>query len=141
MSFGIFNSAIFNNAVFNTGVSETVFGIRPSGGIPATLRVKGRTRKQLEEDRQRFGITAKAADVIEGVAKRQAETLEADEQKRFEELERQLALEKIGWNGKYLAYLNEARAKLIDEEIAERLKEKLEEEELMITLVLTAAVV
>lgn len=139
MSIGIFNSAIFNNSVFNTGVADG--GIRPSGGIPATLRVKGRTRKQLEEDRQRFGISAKAAGVIEGVAKRQAETLEADEQKRFEELERQLALEKIGWNGKYLAYLNEARQRLKDEEIAELLKAKLEEEELMVMLVLTAAVV
>lgn len=105
------------------------------------LRVRGRTREQLVEDRQRFGIPPKVADVIEEVAKRQAETLEPDEQKRFEELERQLALEKIAWNGKYLGYLNDARQKLIDQEIAERLKAKLEEEELMVMLFLTAAVV
>ena len=54
------------------------------GGVPATLRVRGRTRKQLDEDRQRFGISAPVAEVIADVAAQQASRLEQDEQKRFE---------------------------------------------------------
>ena len=105
------------------------------------LRVRPRSRKQLEEDRQRFGIMPKVAAIIEDVARRQAETLEADAHKRFEELERQLALEKVKWDAKYLDYMNALRQRMIDHEIAARLKAKLEEEELMLVLMLTAAAV
>lgn len=73
-----------------------------SGGYFATTR--RRSQEELERDRERFGIAA--AEVIEAVAQRQAATPQADEQKRLEELERELTLRGIEWEGRYLAALN-----------------------------------
>lgn len=83
-----------------------------------------------------------AAQVIAYVAARQADALEADEQKRFEELSRELALERIEFEAKHLEALNSARQKLIDNEIALRLNAILaaqKNEKAIIALMLIAA--
>jgi hypothetical protein len=83
---------------------------RPSGGY----YVRG-TRQRTEEDERRgreaVGIPQPVAEVIANVAARQAEK-PADEHKRFEELERELALRGLEWQGRYLAALNVARERL-----------------------------
>ena len=116
-------------------------GVKPSGGIPATLRVRPRTRQDVSESRQRFGITDKiAAQIIEDVAARQVERLERDEQKRFEELSRELELRKVEWDGRYLEALNAIREKLIDAEIYAHLQSRRKgEEEIMLLLMIAAA--
>ena len=117
-------------------------GVKPSGGIPATLHARGRTRKEISEERKRYGIQdALAAEIIEAVAAHQVDRLETDEQKRFEELHRELELRHIMWQGRYLEALNGIRTRLIDEEIAARLRMKFrEEEEIMMLLMMAAAV-
>ena len=112
----------------------------PSGGAPATLRVRARTRREIEEARERFGIPPKVRAVIASVAARQAETLEADEQKRFEELTRELALERIEFEAHHLEALNAQRQKLIDTEIGLRLQRLRDDEEVRLLLLLAAAI-
>lgn len=91
------------------------------------------------KDRERFGIRDAVALAIAEVAARQAERLEQDEHKRFEELHRELELRGIEWRASYLEALNLERGRLIDAEIGRLLKRKLEDE--MIVLMLLAAAV
>jgi hypothetical protein len=97
-------------------------------------------RRQLPEEvrkrREELGIFPKAAQIIEKVAERQAEHLGLDEIQRFEELARELELEGIEWQGKYLELLNLQRERLIDLEIGERLKSKMRQEEEAILILL-----
>ena len=101
---------------------------------------KGRA---LARARERFGIPDEerlaAERAIAVIAARQAERLERDEQKRFEELERELNLLDIEWEAKYLDALNLERERLIDAEIAVRLKRLLDEQEIIVMLLLVAA--
>ena len=116
-------------------------GVKPSGGIPSTLKVRGRSRKDVEQSRKRYGLSDLATDVIAQVAARQVESLEADEQKRFEELHRELTLRGVEFDRRYFEVLSEIRERLITEEIASRLRLKLrEEEEIMVLLMMAAAV-
>ena len=133
---GIFNNAIFNNAVFNTGFIAS--SIRPSGGIPATLRIPRRTRKDIRRARKLFGIPDEAAEVIATVAARQVDHLEGDAQKRFEELRRELQLRRLEWRSGYLEALNAERERLIDAEIARLLRVRNDNEELMMLVALAA---
>ena len=136
MSGNFFGGQFFGGGFF--GALES--GTQPSGGVPATLRVKGRTRNELAAERARFGIPDAAAEVIAEVAARQVERLERDEQKRFEELHLELTLRAIAWDGRYLEVLSEIRSRMIDEEIAEKLRLKIKgDEELMILMVMAAA--
>lgn len=111
------------------------------GGIPARwmLRLgnRARTKEEIRADRERFGIVA--AQVIAAVATSQAERLEQDEQKRFDELLRELELREIKWDTRYLEALNRLRELMIDEEIARLLKLKIEEE-LMVLMLVAACV-
>ena len=74
--------------------------------------------------------------IINEVARRQVETLEADSQKRFEELERELEARQIEWDARYLTALNERREFLIEQEIGRLLRKKNDEEETVIALLM-----
>lgn len=115
-------------------------GYNPSQGLyprpPDKLQIsKARKRLGLEDAIAR----TEAEAVIAEVAARQVERLEQDAQKRFEELSRELKLRGIEWEARYLEDLNAQRERLIDAEIALRLKEKLRTDEEMIVLMLLAA--
>src|SRR3990167_8806411 len=116
-------------------------GVRPSGGIPAD---QIRTRRDISRARKRFGLDdgadreVVAATVIADVAARQALVLERDAQKRFEELLRELELQGIEFDARYLEALNIQRERLIDAEIAARYRLIREDEELIILLLMAA---
>jgi hypothetical protein len=96
------------------------------------------TREEISKARQRFGLEDETAKIILDIASRQAESLERDSQKRFEELNRELKLKDIEWDRKYLEALNAERERLIDAEIALRLRQKLDDEEVLMLLALMA---
>jgi hypothetical protein len=139
---GIFNASIFNNAIFNTG------GVVPP--MPATEQFSGgyfdyggqrrRTPEDLRRERERFGITTEAQRVISAVAAQQAERLELDAHKRFEELERELEAQQIEWRAEYLTALNAERERLITAEIAARLQAIQKQDELIVLALLAACV-
>lgn len=104
-------------------------GIKPSGGIPWYARPKKKRRKYTDED------VVKA--VIEAVAQRQALALELDEQKRLEELVRELELKAIEWDSRYLELMNSERQRLIDEEIRKLLRKKLDDDEAISLLLMS----
>lgn len=116
---------------------------KPSGGFP--YRDSARSKKEISEARKRFGLEDSykeeiAAKVIADVAARQAEALELDELKRFEELSRQLQIEGLEFDRRYLEALNQERERLITLEIAQRLKRLREDEEIVLMLLAAAAV-
>lgn len=140
---GIFNNAVFNNSVFNTGTSDAV---APSGGYFGGGESAGRRRdaKEISEARQRVGITDELAKrAIAEVAQRQAERLELDSQKQFDELHRELTVQNIEWEAHYLEALASEREALISLEIARRLRERIalrDEEELWLLVQIAAQV-
>ncbi len=81
-----------------------------------------RTSTDILRDRERYGIPPAASAVISSVAHRQADSLQTDAQKRFEELSRELELRGIEWRAEYLEELNTRLERLITAEIAARLK-------------------
>jgi hypothetical protein len=111
------------------------FGYRPSGGFPAQDQ---RSPEDVRRARQRFGvIPPDALEVIEAVATRQAlAQQEADEQKRFEELSRELELRRIEFDARYLEVL----AALREENIAELKRQNYNQEVLMLLMLAAAAV-
>lgn len=145
-----FSRTSFDTSAFSVGSFD--FGSEPGaleapiqivgGGFPGhgTLKLRrreGRTKDEIRRDRERFGI---AAAVIAEVAERQADRLEQDEHKRFEELLRELQLREIEFDARYLDALNKQRQRLIDEEIGRLLRLK-NDEEVMMLLALVAACV
>ena len=114
--------------------------VQPSGGIPYRgHETRRRTKEEVQREREKLGILPRTARIIDDVAARQALDLRQDEQQRFEELQRELALEKIEWEGRYLEILNAKRQALIDEEIKALWERKrLDEENTMILLVMAA---
>ena len=137
-----FGGAFFGGEFFNTA---TAADVTPSGGYEyARLGLPRRTKADIAKARERYGIPNKEAlalAAIAEVAARQAERLELDKQKRFEELHRELLLRNIEWDAKYLEKLNFQRERLIDAEIAYRIKLPRRSEEEVITLLLMAAAV
>ena len=122
--------------------AAVVTAIRPSGGFwheELKHAIEGRKswRKRLEEQR----IQVLAINIIERVADRQAITLEADEYKRFEELERELELKGLTWEARYLEALNERRETLITEEIGKLLRIRRDEEDVTILLSMMASLI
>lgn len=116
-------------------------GFNPSQGLYP--RPPG--REEVSRARERLGLKdsiseEKAAKVIADVAARQAESLERDEQKRFEELARQLEIEGLEFDARYLELLNQEREHLIDSEIARRLRAIRDQEEILLMLLMIAAV-
>jgi hypothetical protein len=135
-----FGGQFFGGGFFGAVDAAVVAGPQPSGGIPASDQAWRRTKQDIARDRERFGIPDKARLAIEAVAAQQAERLEQDEQKRFEELNRELELRGIEWDARYLESLNYERERLISAEIAMRLRRRLQDEEELMLLVLMAAV-
>lgn len=113
------------------------------GGVPAAYqsRLHLRTKEDIRKDRARFGIPEEAAAVVASVAARQAEALEGDAQKRFEELAGELKLREIHFEARFLEAMNTERQRLIDAEIGKYLRLKIEEEDLMLMLMVVAACV
>jgi hypothetical protein len=107
--------------------------------IPATFRVRARTRREIAEDRKKHGIPDAYLEVIKEVAAAQVSRLETDEQKRFEELHRELELRQIIWDGRYLEIMNQIREQMIAAEIAEHLRAHIQDEEELTMLTLLAA--
>lgn len=109
----------------------------PSGGYPTREfrdAIEGRV------PRGTLRLPEKAQAVIEAVALRQVETLEADELKRLEELERELQLKGIEWEARHLEALNVRREHLIDLEIGRLLKAKLEADDELLLIMLAASI-
>jgi transcriptional regulator NrdR family protein len=116
-------------------------GSSPSQGYGGHEQ-RRRTRRELAEDRARFGIPQEAQDAISIVAKQQADRLETDAQKQLDELRGELKLRGLELESVYLQALAAEREALISAEIARRLLEKLkkqDEEELMMFLLVAAA--
>lgn len=109
----------------------------PSGGIPAPAP---RDREARARDRDRFGIADPVLAAIRDVAARQAERLEADAQKQYDELAGELQLRNIEMQGRYLEALALEREALIRQEIALLMQKfLLSEAEAIILLTLMAA--
>ena len=135
-----FGGQFFGGGFFGELASEAP--PRTGGGYlrhdPSNFR---KSREQVRRERIALGIPESALDVIEGVAKRQAagvESAAADEQKRLEELERELQLAGIAWQSRYLEALNDLREQYITEEISRLMAQKLENEETMVLMAMAA---
>ena len=120
----------------------TPTALPPPGGVGISGRLHLRrppiSRVHREVlDKERLSLEARQA--IEEVARRQAERLELDTQKRFEELSRELELRSVEWEARYLDLLNEERESLIHEEIGTLLRRKLAEEDEMLLILLAAS--
>lgn len=119
-------------------------GVKPSGGIPHDQ--PRRTRKQVSEARKRLGLDdgytpEEAVVAIDAVAASQALRLEQDEQKRFEELTRELELSGIEFDARYLEALNKQRELLINKEIASFFQRQQNDEDMIRMLLMAAAAV
>lgn len=100
-----------------------------------------RTREDIRQDRERFGVIPETARVIAQVAAVQADNLSLDEQQRLEHLERELELHGIEYEANYLELLNTMRERLIAAEIGQRLRllQQMEEETVVILMLMAAA--
>lgn len=102
-----------------------------------------RTRDDISRERLRYGLSDAVAEAIAEVARRQAEAeaaasaaekAAADEQKRFDELYRELELRQMGFEARYMEALAEMR-----EEFIAQIRKQREEEELMLLMLVAAA--
>ena len=141
-----FDTSAFSVGAFDFGSSPPATPTGPIGGgyvheYKPTKRdiSKARKRLGLEDEISRREAEA-AARIIADVAARQARSLELDEQKRFEELLRNLELEGLQFDARYLEALNRQREILINAEIAARFRALAirEEEELMLLVMIAA---
>lgn len=118
---------------------------QPSGGWPTPGKRKKLhlptypTDAEIRKQREDWGILPKTAAIISAVAQRQAEAAQYDEQRYFEELSRELQLQGIEWESKYLELLNTQRVKLIDAELARLLKIQIDNEDMEIIIAITMA--
>ena len=142
-----FDTAAFSVTAFDFGspipppAPAAAAAVAPSGGFPAVDR--GRTRREITRDRERFGIPdeerIRAEKIARQVAAAQAARLEMDAQKQYDELSRELAIERIETRTEYLEAMNAERSRLIDAEIAVRLRFLREEEEVILLLLMAAS--
>ena len=114
--------------------------VRPSGGWPADQGYR-RKREDVSEARKRLGLDDgyRVSTVIADVAVRQAERIEQDQQKIFDELLRELELQGLEFDRRYLEALGVQRQRLIDAEIAARLQRLVKDDEELMLLVMIAA--
>ena len=117
--------------------------VRPSGGWPSTQGERKRSRKELSDARKRLGLDDgyRVSTVLADVAARQVERLEQDPQKIFEELLRELELQGLQFDARYLEALAVQRQRLIDAEIAARIQQGIQDEELMILILMAGAAI
>ena len=103
--------------------------------------VDRRAPEDVRRARERFGVLPReAAEAIAEVAARQVERSEQDEQKRFDELLRELQLRSIEFEARYLDALAVMRERLIEEAKQTAIRRQQQEEEVLILLMLAAAV-
>ena len=95
------------------------------------------TPEEIRERREELGILPRR--VIHDVAARQVENPILDEQQRFEELLRELELNSIQYEARYLTALNAERERLLDAEIYRLFEQRREDD--AVALILIAAVV
>ena len=138
MSGNFFDGQFFGGGFFGALADTTT---QPSGGYPSPA--DRRSRKEISEARQRVGIEdALAKEAIAEVAARQAERLEQDKQKQYDELQGELRLRNIEIQTQHLEALAAERERLLGLEIAARLRAKLvaqADEELFMLLLVAAA--
>ena len=89
--------------------------IPPSGGFLSYQSRRRKTSKEIREEREEFGIVSEEtiAKLIADLAEKQADETEQDAKERRDELRRELALENIEWNNRYLEELNKRREQII----------------------------
>ena len=132
-----FDGPFFDGPFFDVGTLISGGGSNPSQGLPPYAHARPQTKEQKRKSREDFGIIPK--EVIAAVAQSQAERLEQDAQKQFEELSRELDLKGIEFDARYLEALNLQRERLIDAEIQRRLKQDLEDKQTMQLLMIAAS--
>ena len=145
-SWGVSFGVSWGSSWFHPDAAPPVVPTTPigGGGIPYQ---SPRSRKDISRARKRLGLEDEeyrkelALQVIKDVAKRQVEKLELDKHKQFEELSREIRLNKLEWEGRYLQDLNVERERLIDLEISARLKAKIlktqqDDEEVMMLMLM-----
>ena len=124
-----FGGSFFDGGFFAAGVEDAVATVPVTGGgIPQDGSLYGRgaydrtrTSEEISEERKKFGVIDElAAKAIADVAARQAEAKQQDEQKRFEELTRELKLRGIKWDKRYLDALKVERERVIALQIAQQ---------------------
>lgn len=102
--------------------------------------VDRRAPDDVRRARERFGVIPKeAAEAIAEVAARQVERSEQDEQKRFDELLRELQLRQIEFEARYLDALAIMRERLIEDEKLRARARMREEEDILVLLLMAAA--
>ena len=137
-----FQSDAFQNDAFQIDAAVAAALQQPRGILDLGRRRK--TKRERDEEREKFGIPNLARLAIEAVAARQAARLELDKQKQFDELYREIQLRHLGWKAQYLEILNAEREYLVRTEIAEHLQKvlaKTREEEDILVLMAIAAVI
>ena len=117
-------------------------GLHPSQGYSGH-ETRKRTKAEIEQDRERFGIEGRVKKIIADVAAQQVARLETDAQKQYDELARELELQRIEFEARYLEVLSTEREKLLDAEIAMRIMARLQKEQqerdVLMLMVLAAA--
>ena len=95
-----------------------------------------RTPEELRKQREELGIVPK---IIAEVAESQVERLELDAQKQYDELRGELLLRNIQIETAHLAELAAIRERLIGEEIASRLRQRQDMDDLWMLVQIAAA--
>ena len=144
---GAFQKSAFQNSAYQVDPDVLLGGggAHPSQGRSPEefwkqFPQESKTPEQVRREREVLGIIPKAQVVINEIAQRQVERLELDGQKRFEELSRELELNRIEWDSRYLEALNTQREILIREEIAKRLKAVQEEKDIIALLMIAGGI-
>jgi hypothetical protein len=99
-----------------------------------------RSAEDIRKARQRFGVIPPDVQAtIAEVAARQAQQLDLDQQKQFDELYRELEIKRLGFEARYMEALALQREALINEEIGRRLRLVMEEDDLILLTLIAAA--
>ena len=106
--------------------------VPPSGGYPSD---RGPTPEQKRRSRILHGLEK---EVVESVAKRQADALDLDAHQQREELLAELRLQRIEARSLHFEELAKQREALISAEIQRRLQLLIEEEEIVMVMMLAA---
>lgn len=116
---------------------------QPRGHVPWLTEIPGdraRSSEEVSRARARFGIEDDVAlAAIAEVAARQAERDEQDEQKRFDELYRELELRRIEFDARYLEVLGALREDYLEAAREAHRRRLRDEQDLLVLLMLAAA--
>ena len=113
---------------------------QPTPPTPEPGRRQGRGSSSFWIRHPYKRIRRKAIEVIEEVAQRQVQDTRLDDTQKVQELMAELEAQKVSFDKRYLQALQARREFLIDEEIAQRMREVMkkrnEEEEAIIFMIL-----